>query len=845
MMMIHNNNMSTTPKRVRIDPTASSTNTKRFKYGPSDVYEPTNHVLPHTLDTIQFIQSHQRELSYTIQSIQTNQQLHNKRLFQLLPRYMRRRSMSYNIHKYPKWLRYKAKHELQQSNTKPKKVQNNSASNKLHHIKRYQQRRSDYMLCSHQLKWCQSIENWLELHIYYAKRCHMISQWNYKLPYSNIQKSIKFIMKSVQNTCVVYDNSYIQCIELQCSNINRLAELLQQYTGETILLPQQTSTTMQYCNMYVPNTTQLIQSDVQYQWIIDSENSYRLWLWLHPSAYNYIHSLLQHYCTVPHNITITPLYNQFNRYQLFGNQCHHVLTQTLQCMNNTTLDNELWNTIKHYIRTPGSLPQNAIIKLHINNNELMRYNQSFIVPHNNDVMVLDKPNNVMELSDQQISNAQNALLQCNISTQPSDLYSTELRQQLILSTKHGKRMNRYNKLFYDTNIPHQYIAAHRYRIKKPHTDITSNNEPQPHTTPKPSTTSPNCHPHILLIQRTYFDRFDTVKSNGKLYSYELIVPAGWSQSIVHALTYSGARLACMQDIQRIFIEYNINCYPYNNIDTISGALLQQYITYTQQQLHLRRPSHVQINYNKFGIKYPFGELQSWIELLQLNDTHNIDDVMKHINQSIDNEINHELCRRKKLLYNKSNLALYHTEHNIAAPEFNMTTPNISRALTSVQSVPVELCTTLSSYSILPYTIYNDSINKLHTTTQLSTILIPVTVTMTYRGVPDNHSMIAIPTDSDIQQFIHNVKWPGVIQPRIKQLNHTIKYNKLSEQLIRTTIGYIQSGIHSLLYGKGIGTGYITGHAALQLNTFDEKYRIVLIRNPTSMYYQPAYIKYKL
>src|SRR5690606_31110818 len=111
-----------------------------------------------------------------------------KRAFQLLPRHLRRRAMSYNPYLVPRRLRDLA---IEQS----KETSHPSDKRKFIKKKRPKHRVS---------------KEWFETHLWHAKRFKMVSMWGYKIPYQATLKSNRAIYRELKNSALIHESSYIQ-----------------------------------------------------------------------------------------------------------------------------------------------------------------------------------------------------------------------------------------------------------------------------------------------------------------------------------------------------------------------------------------------------------------------------------------------------------------------------------------------------------------------------------------------------------------------------------------------------------------------------------------------------------
>lgn len=165
----------------------------------------------------------------------------NSRAFQELPKHLRRRAMSHNVHRIPARLREKAVAEvildtclfnllykhLEQLERVPAKTPSVP--------KRRERRRPSRMLKEHERR--QRNQIWLETHIWHAKRMHMKSLFGYRIvrlhnlpvcfPSAFIShqlylqsirpsdKGERATLKATEFFSTLYDASYMSCLQLK------------------------------------------------------------------------------------------------------------------------------------------------------------------------------------------------------------------------------------------------------------------------------------------------------------------------------------------------------------------------------------------------------------------------------------------------------------------------------------------------------------------------------------------------------------------------------------------------------------------------------------------------------
>ena len=126
-----------------------------------------------------------------------------KRAFQLLPRHLRRRCMSYNAKRIHRYLRPL---NARQTAGAPPKPPDKSLRSRKH------KRRPKYLLNEYERRQREYV--WLETHLWHAKRFKFASQWGFKVPKHPSDKGARAFHRNVSYVCAGMDLSYYRCFEL-------------------------------------------------------------------------------------------------------------------------------------------------------------------------------------------------------------------------------------------------------------------------------------------------------------------------------------------------------------------------------------------------------------------------------------------------------------------------------------------------------------------------------------------------------------------------------------------------------------------------------------------------------
>lgn len=127
----------------------------------------------------------------------------HKRVFQKLPNHLRRRAMSYDIKKVPRKMRPAVQEQVE--GAAEAKARNKPPGRHQNHFRIHGRE-----LCLHR----NEKNNWLETHLWHAKRFHIKDLWGWKIPYSPTMKGTRSMIKQTSETCTIRDISYYSVIDI-------------------------------------------------------------------------------------------------------------------------------------------------------------------------------------------------------------------------------------------------------------------------------------------------------------------------------------------------------------------------------------------------------------------------------------------------------------------------------------------------------------------------------------------------------------------------------------------------------------------------------------------------------
>ncbi|KAI9353249.1 ribonucleases P/MRP protein subunit POP1-domain-containing protein [Zopfochytrium polystomum] len=281
------------------------------------------------------------------------------RVFQTLPRHMRRRAASYNVKRIPRKERQRAIDEAK-ANPKDAQVKKNRR------VRRRPEEISEMFG-----KRSQAGKLWLQTHIWHAKRMHMTQLWGFMLPAFPNDKGTRATFRFSNHQCVIHDVSYYRCIELK-GTLEEIARVMK-IVCDPLLPPvekfsdgtRQGQTFIHRPNRFPDGA--VCPAKFQFTPFGAVSQDSQLWLWIHPSAErNCIDSLIE--ALVICGMTTEKLRNvseKLSRFELVGPRSHAILFHSLKVSSSQdSAASQVWQRLEH-LRTPASLPPGVVISLEV------------------------------------------------------------------------------------------------------------------------------------------------------------------------------------------------------------------------------------------------------------------------------------------------------------------------------------------------------------------------------------------------------------------------------------------------------------------------------------------------
>ncbi|XP_051168586.1 ribonucleases P/MRP protein subunit POP1 [Leptopilina boulardi] len=240
--------------------------------------------LPHEANILKIASARANEIAAMTNSLENPQQ--TKLIFQKLPRHMRRRIMSHNVKRMPQRLRESHHNQMLKSGLPPEK---NKVPSRKH------RRRPRNLLLEYNRR--KRDKFWLETHIWHAKRFNMMEKWGFKLAEHPNDKCFKANYRAIAAHSLIQDISYYTCVEISGSSKILISSLQEHcdpsfnFQQESFLKGEKEGSIMFYKKGGFPHSP---LGNINFMWKSENLNSNEcasfrsIWLWIHPGNYQEI-----------------------------------------------------------------------------------------------------------------------------------------------------------------------------------------------------------------------------------------------------------------------------------------------------------------------------------------------------------------------------------------------------------------------------------------------------------------------------------------------------------------------------------------------------------------------------
>ena len=530
---------------------------------------------------------------------------HQKRAFQLLPRHMRRRAMSYNPYLVPLRLRDRAKRESEGTEP-PQGYHLFSGGGWRKSRKRIGNRRLDIIRPGPQLDPealnrldKEFYENHqfhvLETHLWHAKRFHMINYSGYKIPKQATLRGRRAILHTVKNGTIAVDSSHTRLIVLTSHSLPAISYLLSELSlsPDYLLMPfhlrrlhscllqkrisfspQDGKNSSQPTSIFTPMAPCQIHGAK-----LQNTGEIRFFIWIDPHAVEEVSKEIQSVIACYQKITsssISPIEIQIslaslgNRFEFYGPKSGEVLQKVLHPVE----QGDKSALAKYLSNRPKCVPAGTTLVVRVKDPRITRYANRF------------EPGKPASKASQ--------------SSVPS--LSAMLSNLVLHGGRNGRKNDLSEELAGDSVIDYCPLLAGQFNwcVFKDHETEDIKRIEQIAT---------ESHTFVLL------QRFPEGEDGQE--GWVLTVPTSWGSTFWKKAMRSGARPVGRREVKDLKFENLQPQFPDDFPGTDSYA---SYALERSRQLSdkwKRRPTQKRLNFQKIGFSSPFHP--DW-HLLYMNAT---------------------------------------------------------------------------------------------------------------------------------------------------------------------------------------------------------------------------------
>jgi ribonuclease P/MRP protein subunit POP1 len=473
---------------------------------------------------------------------------------------------------------------------------------------------------------------WLETHIWHAKRFHMARLYGYKLALHDNCKAMRPTLKALNKFCILHDESYHICWQLEADEKYLLENLSKICSSENGL----TFSSIMYLNGQYEGSCVVYELNkypmdaigpVRFLWKpkIDENTTQRhLWIWIHPSIYDQIKTLFIKLFELKENandsateppqskkakidekfkkflieppkdlelensqINVKCLKDRLIRFKLLGPYSTTILGNTLKpvCLDSI---NQEWSNNTHLI---DYLNDNNLDKLKKQMNLWEQVRQicdpSELTPSLAVGLLVKDPRLILpkkkSFKTTQEQNTRNSQFTLNTETKRS-LRESILSHSPIWNKNVIEHLNKNKLSIFEINK-----LRSKYLIPENEIHLGASESKVP----------------ILLIQNGSMSSLRTNKNGCMFNGWDIIIPQTWAMSFWQTLVYFGARAVGQQEIKYAYYESGNLSFPDEYLDTEAGKSEQSRIKNELLKEYQARPPSKRVNFVKTGFLNPF------------------------------------------------------------------------------------------------------------------------------------------------------------------------------------------------------------------------------------------------
>ncbi|CAE6516502.1 unnamed protein product [Rhizoctonia solani] len=519
--------------------------------------------LPATIDVERFAQARSFEIGAMQSAIKTATEVASHRVWQTLPRHLRRRAASHDVRRVPVRLREKAKLEIDPA--KRKKF--------LKLLKRKRRLASSSGRAESFAK-RQLNKTWLETHLWHAKRMHMLDIWGYRLAERPTAKSYRPSHRAAVHGSTLNDVSYMVTLEVvgkvdyiisilkQCCDLGGVGPWAARYISGVRTCQTHIHEVGAWPRGLIGPATVFWKPETPANSTTSTEPTVRvLWIRIHPTALkDTVSSLRSASELIPEACRpeITDLSGDINAFELVGPRTNQVVHGALKLASPRPEVKQFWKSLAN-ARSPGNFSSGMVIGLTVHDPRLS-------YPPTNSKVDEDHPS------------SETILITPDPKLAQSEIWEQPIRDKLRTPT--------YKKGQLDRRRSENLVPGTQLRP-------TANDDKIP----------------LLLIQHTisHGQAPLTASSDGPqaLYGWTIILPPSWSMPFLSSITHTGTRVVGLSARHHQRLETKSPHFPddYAGCSAYADTVTKQ--AETERARWERTPKGKRINYEALGVTHPW------------------------------------------------------------------------------------------------------------------------------------------------------------------------------------------------------------------------------------------------
>ncbi|CAE6414546.1 unnamed protein product [Rhizoctonia solani] len=522
--------------------------------------------LPASLDVERFAQARSFEIGAMQSAMKTATEAASHRVWQTLPRHLRRRAASHDVRRVPVRLREKAKLEIDPAKRK-----------KFIKLLKRKRRLASGQGRAESFAKRQQNKTWLETHLWHAKRMHMLDIWGHRLAERPTAKSYRPSHRAAVHGSTLSDVSYMATVEVvgklgaiitvlkQCCDLGGVGPWAARYTSGA-----------RVCQTHMYGTEAWPRSLIgpaMVFWKPEADSSTKsatraLWIRIHPATLKGVLSSLR---SASKQIQgedrpeITDLSGDINAFELVGPRTSQVIHGALKLAGPRPEVKQFWKSLMN-ARSPGNFASGMIIGLTVHDPRLN------YPPTNSKV--------------DESPSSETTILAPDPKLAQSEIWEQSVRDKLRTPT--------YKKGQLDRRRSENLVPGTQLRP-------TASDDKVP----------------LLLIQHTISHNqtslTTTNDSSQALYGWTVILPPSWSMPFLSSLTHTGTRVVGLSARHHQRLETKSPHFPndYVGCSAYTDMITKQ--AEVERAKWERTPKGKRINYEALGTTHPW--VSNWHNLV--------------------------------------------------------------------------------------------------------------------------------------------------------------------------------------------------------------------------------------